>query len=544
MRSLISLVGLFCFIFNVWGQSNDLTQDGRDKLPGDFTIGIQYKDFLGRLMLNREIKDIKNFYANAVKQLSFAKSEEEIKEFCSAADEYGMCARDLEWVYRTVKNCKISDFEISTIDIELNDAQLGEVESILSMLDGILTETQKKTFLNEWNWLKEKYMSMSYTDYMRTKYHDFTHAMDDVRIVAQGIAALKAKGDSIESKNAFKAILAALYHDAGYTVPGIKTSNHVEESVIIAKAQLEKIQHKDPNLFLQQSDIKDILMMIASTSITNIENEKQWKVKKLREEMNDKGFSNKSLGYINNFLTLADLTGAAMTKAYTRNLIPLYREYYDSVKGDAFGSGLQLMYGSGNFQEKFAKAVVIKNALRADSSEKVNQFVNSVFTKKQLARYAEYLETIQIFYEVGRKLEKCESIDKQIAEIRKRQDFFEANDSLKILVMLDILNRMVKKESLSIKDKESLDELKLDPAFELEASTVLLYGLIQEYWQVEKLEEITELYTRFEILRKRNANLNNAVYGIDYKNAFTVFKENDPEKINKFIEYIAIEKLP
>ena len=55
----------------------------------------------------------------------------------------------------------------------------------------------------------------------------------------------------------------------------------------------------------------------------------------------------------------------------------------------------------------------------------------------------------------------------------------------------------------------------------------------------EKLEDITERYTRFDILRKRNGNLKNAVYGIDYKNAFTLFKESDPVKISKYIEYIS-----
>ncbi|MFH1304893.1 MAG: hypothetical protein ABIH74_00640, partial [Candidatus Omnitrophota bacterium] len=430
---------------------------------------------------------------------------------------------------------RVQELSAAYSDIETDKKETAEPEarepeelvSIFRKMEGILTEAQRAAFSAQYVDVLNRFSGMDQIN----EYHGFSHTVHDISIVAQGVSRMREQGRPVDLKDAFKTLLAALYHDVAYSGKDVFTHDHVEKSVDQAGAILENLSESQPVLGLTLGEIDDILVMIASTSITPLPFESQKRVKELRE----KGIpeSNPSLIRMRNILLAADLVGAATTPEYLSELAPLYREFAASVKSDMFGSALQLMAGTNGFQNFFAKGMVLKNLMQ--DGEEVDDFLKDIFTAEQQVQFNKHMKTAEIIREIydglkeGKTVDETEA-DNPIARLKKRKTLFvgpnmsvkeKRDDFNNTVFMLRMMNRMVKGEHLTRYMAQRLRDLRKDPAFECDASIVLLHVLTQDAENLTdrqikiRLPKIRALLARIGELRARKKTNGEITYGFD-----------------------------
>ncbi|MFH1305969.1 MAG: hypothetical protein ABIH74_06185, partial [Candidatus Omnitrophota bacterium] len=346
---------------------------------------------------------------------------------------------------------------------------------------------------------------------------------------------------------------AALYHDIAYSEKGTFTHDHVGKSIDQAEAILKDLSERQPVLDITPGDIDDILLMIAPTSITPLPFESQGRVKELRERGLSE--SNPSLIRMKNILLAADLVGVATTPEYTSELIPLYREFAVSVRSDIFGSALQLLAGTNGFQKFFANGTVLKNVMQ--DGEKVDDFLKDIFTEEQLTCFAEHMKTAEIIREIYDGLKEGKTVDETeennpIERLEKRKDLFvgpnmpqkeKRGDFNNTVFLLRMMNRMVRGESFTEYMAQRLRDLRKDPAFECDASIVLLHILTQDAegltdGQIKtRLPKIKALLARIGELRARKKTNGEITYSFDrfYGPTFSNEAAAKFERINKAV---------
>ncbi|KJJ84359.1 hypothetical protein OMAG_001822 [Candidatus Omnitrophus magneticus] len=431
--------------------------------------------------------------------------------------------------------------------IALNPAEkeiTKEEQEIKTLLNKIfITNPEYSTrTITEYNNLKERFTNMN----IANEYHDFRHTMDDVRLVLQGLIAMR-KYQSYTEKDALKVILAALFHDFAYGDAKTQTHDHVEKSFLLAGQLLVDIPS-----FTNQ-DVDDILAMISATSITPLQFESQPLVKSYREGISKGDYVKEpSLKEMTNILLTADLAGAATTNRYFSNLIQLYREIAESKNSDMFGSALQLVSGTFGFQEFFAKGQVLADAYgitseetdnfkkMQDRSQKTWEKIQEkqLFTQKQLDTFSTHMETSKKIAAAYNNLKQGKPADTEIAKIKDsfadfigtKMDETKITDFTKMITMLELLNRMVKGD-IKPYDKSNLETLKQDPAFITDASIALLYGAAIGLWNFTE-EEVNALFDTMDTLYQRKKTAGTIDYGFNkYITAIRAWKDSYSERL-------------
>jgi len=430
-----------------------------------------------------------------------------------------------------------------TVEFRINQPELlpkksasAELAPIFKNMKGTWTGMQYAVFKEQYEDVLERFSGMDPIN----EYHNFRHTMQVISVVAQGLSRMREQGMPINTQSAFKTLLAALYHDIAYSEKNTRTHDHVGKSVNQAEKILQGLSEKEPVLDLTPEDISDILVMIAHTSITPLPFESQTRVKELRE----KGIapSNPALIRMKNLLMAADLTGAAIRPEHFSELIPLYREYAASGKSDMFGSALQLMVVTRAFHEDFAIGTVLENNMLP--GEDAASFLEALFTPEQMDRFNEHMKTNDIIKAIYDGLKEGKAIDETeennlIEQLKRRKDLFvgpnmprkeRRDDFNNTVFLLRMMNRMVKGESFTEYMAQRLRLLRKDPAFECDASIVLLHVLTQNAENfTEKqaktcVQKLKTMFARIEELTGRKKTNGERSYGFDrfYDPTFTV----------------------
>jgi adenosine deaminase len=491
-------------------------------------------------------------YVQAVNENFLKRAEAKAKDgdYIGASLDYGEAARLLEaYMTDTMQDVSLTPETKARraryLSEEIIDARSKERATVLQQLNDIMTEPHKDIFDEYCRIVYEEFAGME----VANEYHDFQHTMDDVRIVAQAIARMKEKGREVNSKNALKTMLAALFHDIGYSQPDVKTHNHVQKSIEYVHENLTRdIEWGDLRYtFDDKKDLRDIEIMIASTSITPLQFESQPTVARLRKDQEaGRGITSQELKDMKDMLLVADLSGAAATPRYFSMLTQLYREFAISVKSDMFGSALQLTSGTAGFQGFVAKVLMLAPALGLnvdpDTGEKIDDparitkmvtdyIADNVLTEEQMRLNEEHMATSNAIKAAYEKLKAGEAADSEIEKVRERKEVFLGPNILRgekqqdfddMVFLLEMMNRIAKGQVIDkASDRTRLRGLKNDPAFECDATIVLALDLVRDRGEMTEAErekqgqEIAGMFARIEELRSRKQTKGEVDYGFD-----------------------------
>lgn len=194
-----------------------------------------------------------------------------------------------------------------------------------------------------------------------TEYHDLRHTTDTILAMARLIHGSVIKGHGFSNKQISSALIAALFHDAGYILEtgdtegtGAKyTADHVDRSV-------QFIFRLETEIGMGKGEITDCQSMILCTDLST--------------DIQNIHFSSQQIEILGKMLATADLYAQMADRTYLEKLKYLYTEFKEANIGD-YESETDLLEKTVGFYEFIEMRV--KNDL-----DSVNRFLYPHFKER------------------------------------------------------------------------------------------------------------------------------------------------------------------